>query len=167
MSVDRIPGLIRTIYGAVADLERLFPQRKFTPDGILVGSIGEVLAAYYYGLSLLPQSNANHDACAPDGTQVQVKTTQRDSIDIRTEPDHLLVLKLYPDGRCEEIFNGPGSLVWGFISGKPMPKEGFYQVPLSKLARMAAQVPVSMRLPPAFASEGLTLGPVEDRVLPD
>lgn len=82
MSVDKIPDLIRKVYSVVVELERLFPQRKFTPDGILIGSIGEVLAAYHYGLRLLPQNSANHDACTPDGgTQVQVKTTQRTSKD--------------------------------------------------------------------------------------
>jgi len=34
MSVDRIPSLINRIYCVVAELEELFPERKFTPDGI-------------------------------------------------------------------------------------------------------------------------------------
>ena len=33
----------------VAELEAEFPGRHFTLDGHLVGSIGEVMAAYYYG----------------------------------------------------------------------------------------------------------------------
>lgn len=146
MSVEQIPDLIGRLYGVVAELERFFPQRKFTPDGILVGSIGEVLAEYYYGLTLLPQNNANHDACTSDGTQVQVKTTQRSSVDIRTEPDHLLVLRLRADGKCDEVFNGPGSLVWECVSSKPMPKAGFYSVSLSKLAKIATRVPKGKKI---------------------
>ena len=53
--VDGIPNLIRRLYAIVADLETAFPGRKFTPDGPLVGSIGEVLAAHRYGLELLPR----------------------------------------------------------------------------------------------------------------
>lgn len=46
--VRQIPQLIRKLYEIVAELETYFPDRHFTPDGHLVGSIGEVLAAYYY-----------------------------------------------------------------------------------------------------------------------
>jgi hypothetical protein len=45
-SVQEIPKLIKELYGIVDSLEALFPGRHFTPDGHLVGSIGEVLAAY-------------------------------------------------------------------------------------------------------------------------
>ncbi len=39
-----LPKLVADIYRAVADLEKLYPGGKFTPDGHLVGSIGEVIA---------------------------------------------------------------------------------------------------------------------------
>jgi len=146
MSVDQIPHLVKSIYSTVAELERLFPQRKFTPDGILVGSIGEVLGAYHYALTLLPQNSANHDARDSNGINVQIKTTQRSSVDIRTEPDHLLVLKLHPNATCEEIYNGRGSRVWQHVSRKPMPKTGFYTVTLSKLARIAKDVSEGERI---------------------
>lgn len=104
--------LVRQLYAVVAEFERHFPGRKFTPDGHLVGSIGEVLAAHYYGLTLLGASAATHDAVAPDGRNVQVKATQGKSVALRSEPAHLLVLHLTPDGRVTEVFNGPGSLAW-------------------------------------------------------
>ena len=48
-STDRIklPAPVAAIYHAVAQLEELYREsgRKFTPDGHLVGSIGEVVAA--------------------------------------------------------------------------------------------------------------------------
>ena len=37
--------LLASLYRIVERLEVLFPGRKFTPDGHLVGSIGEVIAA--------------------------------------------------------------------------------------------------------------------------
>ncbi|WP_155253486.1 DUF6998 domain-containing protein [Bradyrhizobium japonicum] len=40
-----LPKPVTDIYRAVAELEALYPGRKFTPDGHLVGSIGEVIAA--------------------------------------------------------------------------------------------------------------------------
>ena len=60
--------LIRQLYAVVAELEKEFEGRRFTPDGHLVGSIGEVVAAYAFGLKLLPASNERHDAVAADGT---------------------------------------------------------------------------------------------------
>ena len=50
--------------------------RHFTPDGHLVGSIGEVLVASYYGLELLPASSQTHDAKSDSGKMVQIKATQ-------------------------------------------------------------------------------------------
>ena len=39
----RISERIRRIYEITAELEELYPGRHFTPDGHMVGSIGEVL----------------------------------------------------------------------------------------------------------------------------
>jgi len=44
-SILEIPSLFQELYSIVDRLEELFPGRRFTPDGHLVGSIGEVLAA--------------------------------------------------------------------------------------------------------------------------
>ena len=54
--------LLASLYGIVDRLETLFSSRKFTPDGHLVGSIGEVIAAHMFGLTLLPASYPDHDA---------------------------------------------------------------------------------------------------------
>lgn len=39
------PAPVGAIYRAVEEFEAAYPLRKFTPDGHLVGSIGEVIAA--------------------------------------------------------------------------------------------------------------------------
>jgi hypothetical protein len=41
----KLPEQVAVIYRAVQELEERYPGRKFTPDGHLVGSIGEVVAA--------------------------------------------------------------------------------------------------------------------------
>jgi hypothetical protein len=38
----QLPEAVSRIYEAVEELKREFPGRPFTPDGHLVGSIGEV-----------------------------------------------------------------------------------------------------------------------------
>lgn len=54
MNKERLPQLVAELYRVVNELEAMFPGRHFTPDGHLVGSLGECLAAHHYGLQLLP-----------------------------------------------------------------------------------------------------------------
>ena len=142
--LDEIPILIGKLYEIVDRLQELFPGRKFTPDGHLVGSIGEVIAAHRYGLELLPGVAETHDATAPDGRLVQIKATQVTGISISSEPEHLLVLKLDRDGSASEVYNGPGPLAWE-AAGK-MQKNGQRRLSLSKLRKLMADVPTEQRL---------------------
>jgi len=144
-SVAKVPGLIRDLYAIVGRLEVEFPGRKFTLDGHLVGSIGEVVAADRYGLELLPASAEGHDATAPDGRLVQIKATQRKSVGLRSGPEHLIVLYLTPAGEAEEVYNGSGKPVWE-ACGK-MQKNGARPIGVSRLRKLAAEVPVGERLP--------------------
>ena len=57
----------------VTELSDLYPGRRFTLDGHLVGSIGEVLAAERYGLELLTASHKTHDAVTADGRMPLVR----------------------------------------------------------------------------------------------
>ena len=152
MDLVRFPVLIRSVYAAVDELERMFPGRHFTPDGHMVGSIGEALAAFYYGLKLFAASAEGHDGTVEghDGTLghrlVQVKATQTRTISISSEPEFLLVLRIARDGSFEEIYSGPGAPVWTLVSHKPRPKNGQYQVALSKLAKLMPSIPASERI---------------------
>jgi len=137
-AVGSIPALVKQLYVIVGEFERLFPGRRFTPDGHLVGSIGEVVAAHRYGLTLLPAATAIHDAKAKDGTLVQVKATQGQSVALRAEPQHLLVLHLASTGEVTEIFNGPGSIAWAACG--PMQSNGQRSIRLSKLRTLMGKV---------------------------
>jgi hypothetical protein len=81
---------IKELYKITNDLETRYPGRKFTPDGHLVGSIGEVLVAEHYDLTLLPNSSETHDAVSKNGTFVQIKATQISRIAISSEPEYLI-----------------------------------------------------------------------------
>lgn len=144
-SIEDTRTLVRSLYEITARLNQLHPHRNFTLDGILVGSLGEVLAEYHYGLSPLDTGTKCHDCCIGDHN-VQVKTTQRDAIQIGEPCEHLIALKLLPDGTVEEIFNGPGHLVWNLVKDKPLPKNGLYAVRVTKLRAIMTTVPASERL---------------------
>lgn len=132
--------LIREIYGCVSRLQELFEDqgRKFTPDGHLVGSFGEVLAAANYAISLFPPSHPVHDALVePDGRQVQIKITQGTKVGLRHLPEHLLVLSLAQNGAFEEIYNGAGEPAWR--SAGKMQKNGQRSIGLSRLRGLMPQ----------------------------
>ena len=122
---------IKELYRITNELEKEYPGRKFTIDGHLVGSIGEVIVAEHYGLTLLRNSAETHDAVSVDGKYVRIKATQVKRISISSEPDYLIVIKLFSDGSWEEIYNGPGKPVWD-NAGK-MQKNGQRPISLSKL----------------------------------
>jgi len=143
--IDHIPGIVQRLYALVGELEEHFPGRRFTPDGHLVGSLGEVLASCYYDLELLAASTERHDARTRDGRLVQVKATQGRSVALRSEPDHLLVLALLRDGTIDEVYNGPGSLAWRRVG--PLQKNGACPLAVSTLRRLMEEVPESSRLP--------------------
>ncbi|HEY8165469.1 MAG TPA: hypothetical protein VIF83_07945 [Gemmatimonadaceae bacterium] len=133
-ATDAIPGVVKRLYDLVNELEKSFPGRPFTPDGHLVGSLGEVLASHYYDLELLPCSTQCHDAQTRDGRLVQVKATQGDRVALRAQPDYLVVLQLKKDRTIIEIYNGPRLLAWEQV-GKPQ-KNGQCPISISRLRRL-------------------------------
>jgi len=142
--IDEVPEKIRQIYKIVSELEEMF-GRRFTPDGHMVGSIGEVYAAYHYELELLTASTETHDALSKNDLSVQIKATQSKSVGMRSEPEHLIVLGLKKNGTNFEIYNGPGSLAWS-NAGK-IQKNGQRSIGVSKLKKLMKQVVTSERLP--------------------
>ena len=59
--MDLVKQQVQKLIHIVNELEAQFPGRHFTLDGHLVGSIGEVMAAYYYGIELFTASTEIHD----------------------------------------------------------------------------------------------------------
>jgi hypothetical protein len=143
--VSKIPGLIKRLYAIVSELEALFPGRPFTPDGHLVGSLGEVLAAHRYGLELLNCSVEGHDAKAPNNILVQIKATQGSKVGLRSSPQHLIVILITKEGAIKEIFNGPGETAWEH-AGK-MQKNGQRPITTSKLLQLMGNIPGQSKLP--------------------
>ena len=139
--------MLGSLYEIVNRLEALFPGRKFTPDGHLVGSIGEAVAARMFDLRLLRAGTPEHDATTADGqTFVQIKLTQgKRGVALRAEPKHLLVLRLDPELLVEVVYNGRGPTPWS--SAGKMQKNGQRAVSLAKLRDLNVATPDQHRLP--------------------
>lgn len=132
--IVKLPAQVAAIYRAVQELEETYPGRKFTPDGHLVGSIGEVVAAEVLGLTLYPGSHPGHDAYDANG-DVQIKLTGGNSIALNSTCDRLVVLKILSPEEAEIIYDGPGAPIWE-IAGK-LQQNGQRTVRLSRLRAIA------------------------------
>jgi len=130
---------VEDIYKAVNELEIMFPGRPFTPDGHMVGSIGECLVADAYDLELMPPSNKGFDAKTEDGKEVEIKATQSNSVAFRSSPEYAIVIKIHKDGTFSEIYNGIGSLIWDTFKDKKLPSNGQYQISLTKLKELSKE----------------------------
>ena len=140
MDHEKLQSLVKQLYSTVNELEAMFPGRHFTPDGHMVGSLGECLVADAYDLELMTASNKGFDALTPEGIEVEIKATQSNTVAFRSEHAHTIVIKINKDGSFEEVFNGPGSIVWQQFDGKKVPSNGQFQISITKLAQLNIDV---------------------------
>lgn len=150
--VEATASLVRDLHRVVEALERLHVGRKFTPDGHLVGSLGEVAALALFDITLHTSSNKGCDAVTPHGRMVEIKATYgADGVNVRRSShgvaDDLLVLKLSKDGGVEVVFNGPYSVAHTLIVGKKDTSNGQIQMRLSRLRALNKTVPDTDRVP--------------------
>ncbi|WP_375169660.1 hypothetical protein [Marinobacter sp.] len=143
-------ALVKQLYATVNDLETMFPGRHFTPDGHMVGSLGECLVADAYDLELKTASNKGYDAVTETGLEVEIKATQSNSVAFRSQPQHTIIIKILSDGTFEEIYNGPGALVWEQFKSKRLPSNGQFLVSLNKLRQLNQSVAQADRVPRAI-----------------
>jgi len=145
MDAAAIQRLVTELFRITAELEASAPGRHFTPDGHLVGSIGEVVAAARYGLTLTTASAKGVDAHDADGNTVEIKaTTGKRGVAFRgMEPtaQRLIVLQIDATGEVAEVYDGPASPAWA-AAGK-MQSNGQRAISLSRLVELMKQAEVN------------------------
>lgn len=146
MDHERFRRLVRQLYQVVGELEDMFPGRHFTPDGHMVGSLGECLVADAYDLKLETASNEGFDARTSDGLQVEIKATQAKRVGFRSCPHYAIVIRINEDGTFDESYNGPGELVWRHFEGKRRPSNGQYSIGLQTLEELNKEVPADSKV---------------------
>lgn len=133
--MDRTAELVAQLHAITAELGEIH-GRRFTPDGHLVGTLGEVLAASKYGLTLALPSTKGFDAVDRDGRRVEIKATYGSSVALRASShevaDDLLVLRLDARGEPELVYYGPIAKVLR----RPVQSNGQFTVSLSALRRL-------------------------------
>jgi hypothetical protein len=91
-------------------------------------------------------SVAGHDGITSDGRNVQVKATFKNSLTFKTVPDYYLGFRLHPDGRYEEVFNGPGNLIYKRYASRKGIGVVLLSLPIADLKQLAEQVPENERI---------------------
>ena len=127
------------LYKSVSKLHSAFPDRKFTPDGRMVGDIGEAIAAFEFGVILDKKSKKHWDGHRTNSMgkerKVQIKTTQKDETYLK-EPPHkgdLLVFKIFSNGKWKCYYDGPIVKVWESLKNKKPDNTGAKIITLEKL----------------------------------
>ena len=116
---------ISQIYEISNELGRAFNIDKCTPDGHLLGAIGQIAAKIAYGLEFGSEKD-EHNCTWSDGSRrinVQVRCTGRNNIALRQEPEHLIALSIFENGAIRLLYNGPGNLVWKRIQHQKNPQK--------------------------------------------
>jgi len=108
---------IATIYSTANELGREFGIDTCTPDGHLLGAIGQIAAKIAFGLEFGSKETEHNATAIKDGKKVnvQVRSTGRGVIALREEPEHLIALNIASSGELKLLYNGPGKHVWNLI----------------------------------------------------
>lgn len=133
LEAGRIRILVERVFTDCDELSRL-TGRPVSPDGHLVGSIGEVLAAAALNLTLEPPSNKGYDATDDQGRKVEIKCTTRRTVALSaagTEAERLVVLTLSPRGEATIVYDGAAATAWDLAG--PAQKNGQRALPLRRL----------------------------------
>lgn len=138
--IDAVHDKVMELIRITNELEEIYPEKSFKLDGILLGNIGEVLAAYHYGINLYKQSEPTHDGeVIANGKKVQIKITQSKNIILRESPDYILILFLdRANGEVTEIYNGAGKRV--FDASRYVKQMNHYSVSVPKLLQLREQI---------------------------
>jgi hypothetical protein len=144
-----IPEAVRQMLAIVQELCIVYPNKRFTLDGRLVGDIGEVLVEEAYDLALFSDLRRHHDAQCSDGRLVQIKATMKKSLTFPADhvPDYYLGVQVGADGTFLEIFNGPGTIAAKAVSGRAIPKTNLHSLSIATLMNLQREVEPRHKIP--------------------
>lgn len=108
---ETIKDALDKIFSGINQLKKAFPMKDFTIDGRLVGDIGEAIVQRDYDIELYKGQEADYDGETPCGRKAQIKPTFKDRLTFKKTPDYYIGIKIFENGKYEEIFNGPGDVI--------------------------------------------------------
>lgn len=137
--LGQLKSAVKNLYLSVEKLHSAFPNKPFTPDGRMVGDIGEAIASLKFNVVLDEKLKKHWDGYRIDSAgnkrDVQIKTTQRDETYLKKPPQDgdLLVFKIDRGGGWKCCYDGPILRVWDSLIGQKPDDTGAKFVKLNKL----------------------------------
>jgi hypothetical protein len=141
-----LSGAIREMFQVQRLLHEAFPKRPFTPDGRMIGDIGEAIAEISYRVTVDTGIRKHWDGKREEGNakcaEVQIRATQKDDTYVKQSPDVgcLLVFKISPDGTWECCYNGNTDRVWSSLEAKKANQAGEKMIGLGALRKLDKNV---------------------------
>ena len=156
-----IPEAVEQLLQVVQNLREVYPKKRFTLDGRLVGDLGEVLAEQEYDLQIFEEIRKHHDALSSDGRSVQIKATMQESLTFPADhiPDYYLGIKIHTDGTITEVFDGPGKIAWEAIRNRKPTKTNLHSISVSSLKKLNSIVRKEDRIPKRPTNQRIQIDP--------
>jgi hypothetical protein len=145
MKKKEFTAAVKRVFDACRKLSKVSgSKRQFTPDGRMVGDIGEVIADFFYGVILDDVGSHDWDGTYK-GRKVQVKATGGDDTYLKNplEKGDGLMLVFHIDrksGYFKNIYNGDIKRVWNALTHKKATKSGEKMISLKQLIALQGQV---------------------------
>ena len=138
---------VKKVFDACRNLSKLSDSvRNFTPDGRMVGDIGEVIAKIFYGVRLHRDGHHNWDGTY-NGRNVQIKATGGNGTYLKEPPKEgfsdglLMAFKIDREcGEYEAVYNGDIQRVWDVLNNLKINRAGEKMISLNRLRELQKSV---------------------------
>lgn len=140
MKKSEFEATVKNVFDACRKLSKTSGgMRLFTPDGRMVGDIGEVAASIFYKVKLHDVGKHVWDGVV-GGKNVQIKATGGNGTYLKEPPKEglgdgiLMVIKIDREtGAHKLIYNGEMQRVWDALKNKSLSRSGEKQISLKDL----------------------------------
>jgi hypothetical protein len=155
MTKAEFTAAVKAVFDACRRLSEISGGiRNFTPDGRMVGDIGEVIAALFYQVELHSEGSHDWDGIY-DGRNVQIKATGSKATYLKQPPEGGfgggLLMVFYIDRKTGEdklVYNGDIQQVWDALTQKQMNRVGEKTISLEGLRALQKSVRPEDIIPP-------------------
>jgi len=138
---------VKNVFDGCRNLSKLCGGiRNFTPDGRMVGDIGEVIAGFFYGVELHKNGHRNWDGTY-ESRSVQIKVTGGIDTYLKEPPEEgfldglLMVFEINREsGEYKIVYNGDIKRVWNALNNLKIDKTGAKMISLDRLRKLQESV---------------------------
>lgn len=147
--MEKLKTIIIGLHDSVKKLNELYPQKKITLDGRLVGDIGEIIAKEIYDIELHDKVLPHYDALAKyvePNLNIQIKATFKESLTYNHTPNYYIGIKINEEGDYHVIYNGPGKYIFEEFKHRKDIGVKLLSFPIKRLEEISKTIPEHERI---------------------